>query len=159
LIFLGIAYRVSIPRFFFASMLSRDEWSWQCDRILPNDTDAVCRPLDDMLQQMARLHWTSHDIFGVHLAVYEGFVNAVSHGNASDPAKHIRLSCRVSSKKVQIEIVDEGEGFNPSCLPDCTDNGHLECPGGRGVMLMKAMMNRVEFLDHGNHILLEKERL
>ena len=33
-----------------------------------------------------------------------------------------------------------------------------EIPGGRGVLLMRAFMSRVEFRDRGNHVVLEKER-
>ena len=57
-----------------------------------------------------------------------------------------------------MEITDEGSGFNPNALPDPTDAAHLIRPCGRGVMLMRAFMSRVEFLDCGNHVVLEKER-
>lgn len=140
-------------------MITRNEkWSWQCDRVIPNDTDAGCRLLDDMLVQMASQKWNEHDIFNVHLAVYEALINAFAHGNARDASKHIRFACRLSPRLVHVEIIDEGPGFDPKQLPDPTDSGHLECPGGRGVMLMKAMMSRVEFLDRGNHVVLEKDR-
>jgi serine/threonine-protein kinase RsbW len=134
------------------------KWSWQCDRVIPSDTEAGRRIVDAMLQEMATQHWNEHDIFGVHLAVDEALVNAVSHGNARDASKHVRLSCKVSPVKIHVEIVDEGPGFDAKHLPDPTQPNHWECPGGRGVMLMRSFMNRVEFLDRGNHVVLEKER-
>jgi len=135
-----------------------NQWTWQCDKIIPSDADAGRRLLDDMLQQLRVLHWSDRDIFGVHLAVDEALVNAILHGNARDATKHVRFFCRVSPRRIHIEIVDEGPGFDPTKLPDPTSPAHLECPGGRGVMLMRAFMNHVEFLERGNHVVLEKER-
>jgi serine/threonine-protein kinase RsbW len=135
-----------------------EKWSWQCDRLIPSDSDAGRRVLDDMLQQMENLRWNAHDIFGVHLAVDEALVNAIAHGNCSDATKHVRFTCQLSPHKIHIEITDEGPGFDPNKLPDPTAPERLECPCGRGVMLMRAFMNHVEFLDRGNHVVLEKLR-
>jgi serine/threonine-protein kinase RsbW len=135
-----------------------EKWTWQCDSIIPSDADAGRRLLGDMLRQLETLHWSKRDIFGVDLAVEEALVNAISHGNAKDISKHVRFSCRVSPRKIHVEIIDEGPGFDPARLPDPTEPSHLGCPRGRGVMLMRAFMNHVEFLDRGNHVVLEKER-
>ena len=137
---------------------SDDNWTWQCDETLPNDTAVGRELLDVLLHQLEALHWTRRDIFGVHLAVDEALVNAILHGNRLDRSKHVRFCCRLSPQKVRVEIIDEGPGFDPDSLPDPTDACHLNRPGGRGVMLMRAFMSRVEFRDHGNHVVLEKER-
>ena len=92
------------------------------------------------------------------MAVDEALVNAISHGNALDEKKHVRFACRVSPKRIHVEITDEGPGFDPDSLPDPTAPDHLGEPGGRGVLLMRAFMSHVEFRDHGNHVVLEKIR-
>ncbi len=134
-----------------------DNWTWQCDQVIPNN-DALARQLlDQLLEHLKAVRWGGHEIFGVHLAVNEALVNAMRHGNAMDESKHIRFCCRVSPRKVKVEITDEGAGFDPDKLPDPTDTAHLARPCGRGVMLMRAFMSRVEFLNGGNHVVLEKE--
>jgi serine/threonine-protein kinase RsbW len=137
---------------------SEDQWTWQCDRVIANDAAAGRRLLADALRQLKSLHWSGRDIFGVHLAVGEALENAVVHGNASDASKHVRFLCQISPRKIHVEITDEGPGFNPDNLPDPTAPGRLECPGGRGVLLMRSFMSHVEFRDGGNHVVLEKER-
>jgi serine/threonine-protein kinase RsbW len=137
--------------------MSDDKWAWQCDQVIPNDPVVGRQVLDNLLGHLESLRWSRHDIFSVHLAVDEALVNAYRHGNQMDPAKHIHCSCHASPQKVRVEITDEGHGFNPDKLPDPTDSDHLLRPCGRGVMLMRAFMSRVEFLDGGNHVLLEKE--
>ena len=137
---------------------SDENWTWQCDEVLPNDPVVGRRLLGQLLRRLEALHWSRRDIFGVHLAVDEALVNAIRHGNALDAAKHVRFCCWLSPQKIRVEIIDEGPGFDPDSLPDPTDPAHLNCPGGRGVLLMRAFMSRVEFQDHGNHVVLEKER-
>jgi len=137
---------------------SDDQWTWQCDRVIPSDTTVGRRLLNDVLEHLEALEWGRRDIFGVHLAVDEALVNAIAHGNASDESKHVRFSCRVSPRKILVEITDEGPGFDPDSLPDPTSPARLGCPGGRGVLLMRAFMGNVEFLGRGNHVVLQKER-
>jgi serine/threonine-protein kinase RsbW len=137
---------------------SDNQWTWQCDRVIPNDAGIGRQVLDDILCRLEGLHWNDHDIFGVHLAVYEALDNAISHGNARDAAKHVRFACRLSPTKIRVEITDEGPGFDPDALPDPTSPQRLGCPGGRGVLLMRAFMSHVEFQHGGNQVVLEKER-
>jgi serine/threonine-protein kinase RsbW len=134
-----------------------ENWSWQCDRVIPSDAAIGRQLLDELLSRLESLRWGGHEIFGVHLAVDEALVNAIVHGNGMDPRKHVHFCSRISPKKVRVEITDEGAGFDPGKLPDPTDPAHLARPSGRGVMLMRAFMSRVEFLNGGNHVVLEKE--
>ena len=137
---------------------SDENWTWQCDQVIPNDTAVGRELLDVLLHQLEALHWDRRDIFGIHLAVDEALVNAILHGNRLDEDKHVHFCCWLSPRRVRVEITDEGPGFNPDTLPDPTDPSHIECPRGRGVMLMRAFMSHVEFHDRGNHVVLEKER-
>lgn len=138
--------------------MSDDTWIWQCDRTIPNDTAVGRQLLDELLAHLTTQQWPTRDVFGVHLAVDEALVNAILHGNALDPTKRVRFHCRLAPQKVRVEIIDEGAGFDPDSLPDPTSPCRLGCPSGRGVMLMRTFMSRVEFHDRGNHVVMEKDR-
>lgn len=135
-----------------------EHWIWRYDRVIPSDSAAGRRVLNDVLAQLESQHWLQHDIFGVHLAMEEALVNAIQHGNRLDTRKRIHVICTMSSDRIRIEIADEGRGFNPNTLPDPTCNERLEASSGRGVMLMKAFMSRVEYNTTGNCVVLEKDR-
>ena len=108
--------------------------------------------------QLEAQHWQQRDIFAVHLATEEALVNAIHHGNGSDVQKSIHVVCRLDGERIRIEIGDEGRGFNPAALPDPTTSEHIHAPCGRGVMLMRAFMSRVEFNEQGNVVVMVKER-
>jgi serine/threonine-protein kinase RsbW len=138
--------------------MPKQRWIWQCDRIIPSDAADGRRIVDEILQQLQARNWSEDDLFGVHLAFEEALVNAISHGNKSDRRKQVEISCRISPQTVRIEIADQGQGFDPSTVPDPTDPRRLETPGGRGVTLIKAFMSRVKYNAAGNRIVLEKNR-
>ncbi len=135
-----------------------DPWLWRCERVISNDPTAARQVLDEMLAQLEARHWQQRDIFAVHLATEEALVNAMHHGNGFDAEKNVHFVCLLGGDRVRIEITDEGRGFDPAALPDPTCDDHLHTPCGRGVMLMKAFMSRVEFNALGNGVTMEKER-
>ncbi len=131
---------------------------WRHEAILPSERGASRLVLDDLLEQLAVHGWQQSDIFGIHLAAEEAIVNAIVHGNQLDPAKTVKVTCRVGPEKVWIEIVDQGAGFDPSTVPDCTRDDRLDVPSGRGLMLMRSFMTKIEYLGRGNAVVLEKVR-
>ena len=133
-------------------------WSWTSERSIESDTALGQQVLDEVLTQLKQHAWDEQDTFGVHLAVEEALVNAIKHGNQSDPEKQVHVVSRVSPTHFYIEIRDEGEGFNPSDVPDPTAEENLESPSGRGLMLMRSFMSRVDFNEVGNCVVMEKER-
>jgi serine/threonine-protein kinase RsbW len=137
---------------------SQEPWTWQRDEVFPSDTRTGRQVLEQLLRELEAEHWTEHDIFCVHLAVYEALINAIVHGNEEDRSKKVHFVCRVSPQLVRVEITDEGSGFCPELLPDPTDDAFLDRPCGRGVLLMRAFMSRVSFNPRGNHVVLERDR-
>ena len=133
-------------------------WTWHCDRVFRSDPHVGREILDEVLEHLVVNHWDEQEVFGVHLAMEEALSNALKHGNGGDRSKHVRIRCCMSSDKVEIEITDEGRGFDPSAIPDPTAPENIHKPGGRGVKLMQSYMSDVRFNASGNQVLLEKVR-
>jgi serine/threonine-protein kinase RsbW len=125
---------------------------------IKNDTVAGQAVQERIVKILEDLGFPPRDVFGVRLALEEAIVNAIKHGNGMDPEKTVRIGCRINLQSVFIEIEDEGEGFEPDLVPDPTDPENLEKPCGRGLMLMRSFMSRIEFNDVGNRVTLEKHR-
>lgn len=133
-------------------------WTWSAEDRFPNMRGGGWKLLSELLAVLQRDNWTQSEIFGVHLAVEEALVNAICHGNRSDLNKQVSMCCKLAADRVVIEIADEGAGFDPACVPDCTAQENLKRPSGRGIMLMRNYMSRVEYTDGGHRVVMEKQR-
>jgi len=131
---------------------------WQRSIVLPSERGSSRLVTDDLLEQMGLFGWSQEQIFAVHLAAEEALVNAAVHGNRLDLSKRVHVDCYVSAQLIRLTVTDEGPGFKPEAVPDCTLADRLECASGRGVMLMRSFMNRVEYNAKGNSVVLEKCR-
>ncbi len=138
---------------------SAEPGTWRLTVDLPSERGSNRQVTDELLAQLGAHGWPEADVFAVHLAVEEAIVNAIVHGNKLDPTKKVHVACEVSAERVLVSIADEGPGFNPAAVPDCTADDRLEAPGGRGVMLMRSFMTRIEYNPAGNAVVLEKRRL
>lgn len=77
-------------------------------------------------------------------ALREAVANAIRHGNRQDAAKSVFVEFEVNGSKMTIRVDDEGEGFDPSDIPDPTDPENLLRPSGRGIFYMRQFMDHVE---------------
>jgi serine/threonine-protein kinase RsbW len=135
-----------------------DAAEWRRSIELPSERGASRMIMDELLEQLGVHGWSPSDIFAIHLAAEEAIVNAIVHGNKLDPAKVVQVACVVSPTLARIEVTDEGSGFDPTAVPDCRLEDRLEAPNGRGVMLMRTFMTRIEYSARGNRVLMEKQR-
>ena len=138
--------------------MSQTSGNWSIRISIPSAQAAGKQVVDQVRERLEQAEWSPHDIFSVHLAVEEALVNAIKHGNRLDASKQVHVACRGTAEQFWIEIIDEGSGFDPDQLPDPTDEAHLDCPSGRGVLLMRNFMSRVEFSQQGKRVVMEKQR-
>ncbi len=79
------------------------------------------------------------------LAVTEATTNAIIHANKCDVNKLVSVDVEVDKTKIIIKITDEGEGFDPSIVPDPTQPENLLKDSGRGVYLMRVYMDDLKY--------------
>lgn len=93
----------------------------------------------------------------IHLALLEALTNAVVHGNREDPSRVVSVcgGCDARAQLV-ISVTDQGEGFDTDALPDSTAPENLFASHGRGVYLMKRLVDEVQFNLGGRQVILRK---
>jgi len=84
----------------------------------------------------------------------EALSNAMLYGNDSDPEKRVRVEVTIKHEEVSVIVTDQGMGFDPASVPDPTLPGNISKTGGRGIFLMKALMDEVKFNERGNSVTL-----
>jgi len=125
-------------------------------RRLPNRLEHVNAFIKEALDRFANLSLPEDDIFHLKLALEEALTNAMRHGNRLNPDLFVDVSVEMEGRKLVMKVKDEGEGFDFSKIPDPTQQDNKEKPNGRGVFLIKQLMNEVEFFDGGSGIKMTK---
>src|SRR5438132_12398197 len=125
---------------------------------IPSDA-AEARRLQEKIESLLKDNqFSDKEIFCIKLALEEALVNAIKHGNRLDRNKKVHVAYHVCSERFDVVITDEGQGFDPSDVPDPTAIENLERPCGRGLMLMRYYMTTVSFASTGNSVAMSKLR-
>ena len=121
--------------------------------LIPNNREDIERAEEMLLAAMEHHGYADAARFAVRLALEESLVNAFRHGHKSLPKDTpARVEFTVSRDTVDLSIEDQGPGFKPEDVPDPTLDENIERPTGRGLLLMRAYMARVEYVGRGNRV-------
>ncbi len=132
--------------------------TWSLKLNFSSDMDKAHGLIDEVSKQFDGTDWNQKEQFAINLALEEALVNAIKHGNKSNPEKMVYFSCELSNDAFQCCIEDEGAGFDVKNLPDPRDEDHLMIASGRGVFLIRQFMNTAEWNERGNGMKMEKLR-
>ncbi|MBK9175336.1 MAG: ATP-binding protein [Flavobacteriales bacterium] len=103
-----------------------------------------------LIDEACAKHGVHESLYGnILIALTEAVNNAIHHGNALDPTKNVMLGYEVKGGRIIFVVRDQGAGFDHNHLPDPTDPQNIEKPHGRGVFLMRALADTVEFSENG----------
>ncbi len=125
---------------------------------IPNNLPAIGRIQDAFLEDVERQPYDEAMSFALVTGLTEALANAFHHGNRRRSDKHIDVRYRLNASGAQLEVSDYGDGFRPEDLPDPTADENVLRPTGRGVMMMNALFDRVEFRLGGRQVRLIKNR-
>jgi len=111
------------------------------DLTLESSLESVDTAEEAVLREAKEAGFEEDDLHKIGIAVRECMVNAVVHGNRYNARKKVQLKVARISGGIAISVADEGEGFDPSAVPDPLASENLLRFSGRGVMLMQAFMD------------------
>ena len=95
--------------------------------------------------------------FRLQVALSDALANAILRGNREDAAKQVFVQIDLQPDVVSIEITDEGDGFDHASAGESLDP-EVENPGGRGLFLIRHMVDDVRFNPQGNSICMTLRR-
>jgi len=90
--------------------------------------------------------------FDLRLCFEEALINAVKYGNKEQREKRISVELAYNNTEIFVAIEDQGEGFDPASVSDPTTKSHLEEFSGRGLYLIRHLMDKVQHNEKGNRI-------
>jgi serine/threonine-protein kinase RsbW len=133
------------------------------DTVIPSDPSLLNDAVSEITAALFRTGgWADaeSDVETIDLVLREAVVNAIVHGNHCEPEKTVRISVVVNENyDLLVSVKDSGSGFDPSRLPNPIAAENLLAPNGRGIFLIRQLMDEVEFrFDHGTEIRMRRRR-
>jgi len=105
----------------------------------------IINDVEDILKNAgSELNFSEEKFINLQIAVSEALVNCIVHGNKEDVKKKVFVTLIQNKDSLQISVKDEGNGFDFEKLPDPTDESNLYKEHGRGIYIMKLLVDKFE---------------
>ena len=112
---------------------------------LPSTLKAVGR-IEAFLKKVNRsVHLDEIQMHKLMVSLTEAVNNAIVHGNKQDLQKKVSVECEILPGWLLFVVRDQGKGFRPNDVANPLHQKNLLRESGRGVFLMRTLMDRVEF--------------
>ena len=120
---------------------------------VPTELDVVEETVDVIARHCLAAGLTPRTArFNLRVALSEALANAIVYGNGLDPSKWVDVRVSIQNAAFSVVVCDEGEGFDPASILDPTLPERIDLPDGRGLFLIRQLVDDVSFNDRGNSI-------
>jgi anti-sigma regulatory factor (Ser/Thr protein kinase) len=114
--------------------------------------DAVAPTVDRILEAVAPAGLDEDRLTDLAVALAEALSNAAVHGHGLDAKRRVAILLAVSPGCVVVEVSDSGIGFDAHAVSDPTSPERQLAPGGRGIFLMRRLVDEVSYNASGNTV-------
>ena len=122
---------------------------------IPTDVRSIGSAVDYVMSRCAACRVQARRLdLNFRVGLTEALSNAMLYGNAHDPSKSVVVEVRMGPGRLSATIRDHGMGFDPSTVPDPTRPENVARPCGRGLFLMRQLLDEVRYNDRGNEVTL-----
>jgi serine/threonine-protein kinase RsbW len=126
---------------------------------LPSDPQVIENAVSYLVERCRGYEYHGSRLnLNFRVGVTEALANAVLYGNGSQSEKPVRVEVSLDYERVEVCVHDEGAGFDPDGVPDPTLPEYRERTGGRGVFLIRKLMDEVSYNERGNAVRLVLRR-
>jgi serine/threonine-protein kinase RsbW len=126
---------------------------------VPSDVGCIEEVVDLILRHCCSGNWSSRRLrFNLRVAIAEALANAIVAGNREDRSKSVDVHAELFAETIRIHVTDQGTGFDPSTVSTTLDPEELDQPNGRGLFLIRNLVDDVAFNSQGNSICMTLRR-
>lgn len=127
------------------------------DFVFAGDAVAMVAARDEMMQFLGTHGVAGEEEIDIMIALQEALANAVLHGCGNDPAKTVHCTVQGDDAEISIVVRDPGPGFDAYSGSDFEDGGN-RTHHGRGILLMRSLVDELSYHHHGSELHLKKLR-
>jgi serine/threonine-protein kinase RsbW len=122
---------------------------------LPSTHPSINRAVREVRRLARRCGLTEDSQANLEIALREALANAISHGNGMRAGRKVFLRCYAGPRAgILIAVRDQGPGFDPQSVPDPRAADRVHLAHGRGLLLMRELMDRLEYRRGGTEVVL-----
>lgn len=122
---------------------------------IPTDIHSIAGTVDYVMSRCVTCQAHARKLnLNFRVGLTEALSNAMMYGNGHDPSKNVVVEVVMSQGCLQATVRDQGTGFDPASVPDPTLPENLSRSCGRGLFLMRELLDEVSYNDQGNEVTL-----
>jgi len=122
---------------------------------ISTDVRSISSAVDYVLSRCSACEVSARKLnLNFRVGLTEALANAMMYGNAHDPSKNVVVEVMMGRDHLQATVRDQGSGFDPALVPDPTGPENLERSSGRGLFLMRELLDDLWFNERGNEVTL-----
>jgi serine/threonine-protein kinase RsbW len=126
---------------------------------LPSDINCIEEAVELVTRHcLAGHHATSTIRFRLRVVLSEALSNAIVRGNGEDRTKWVEVRAELVPDCIRVYVTDEGPGFDPATVPEPIRPEQLDEARGRGLFLIRKLVDAVQFNEQGNSICMTLRR-
>ena len=127
---------------------------------LPSDVNCIEEAVELVTRHCLAGHQASQTIrFRLRVVLSEALSNAIIKGNCEDQSKWVDVRAELVPESIRVYVTDEGPGFDPATVPEPIRPEQLDEARGRGLYLIRKLVDAVQFNAQGNSICMILRRL
>ena len=122
---------------------------------IPTDIQSIAAAVDYVMSRCVSCQVQAKRLnLNFRVGLTEALSNAMMYGNRADPSKNVEVELVMGEGQLQATVRDQGVGFDPASVPDPTLPENVSRPCGRGLFLMRELLDEVWYNDQGNEVTL-----
>lgn len=122
---------------------------------LPTDVHSIESAVDFVMSRCSSCEVQARRLnLNFRVGLTEALSNAMLYGNAHDPSKNVVVEITMGEGQLKATVKDHGAGFDPGAVPDPTRPENLARACGRGLFLMRQLLDEVLYNERGNEVTL-----
>ncbi len=126
---------------------------------LPSDIGCIEEAVELVTRHCLAGHQTTRTIrFRLQVVLSEALANAILRGNREASDKCVDIRAELLSDAIRVSVTDEGPGFDPSAVREPIEPEQLDEARGRGLFLIRKLVDAVQFNEQGNSICMTLRR-
>lgn len=135
----------------------RHRYAYRLRHRLRNSTESLNEAVQRVHLLAERCGGSEEELADLDIALREALANAMFHGNASADDKSVSFRCYAApGEGLLIVVEDQGVGFDPEQVPDPRESAGQGLSHGRGLLLMRELLDHIEYRKNGTTVVLYK---